>query len=588
MIFEADFVRGIARRTELSEPEPMLTARISIRKSNSFQLPDLLGIFFTFVVCGGFLVGGLPVDGLSGDGLPFAGDPIASSAPGAPGAFEATGASEHETGPGLSESRRPFVETYFAESYFAGLDEYRLPAKTAVLDMIPHVKQLGGFGGEACVEMGLRGQGIEVSQSRIFNISAVDPVHGRGCHRTELQSAVARLGIETGPGTVEGMAGAHPAILAAQQCVREIDSGRPVIVATRQRLDSSEIVERFLLVVGYDGRRQAIVVHDPVSKAGKFRVLDLVSFLRSMTMIAEPEPRTLPATTVAPAERELFAFCLALRCPNHLKWGAWQQEEGFTSADYAQHVRRLKQRLPDESFNIVLQEPFVVVGDERASVVARRAKNTVQWAVEKLKKQYFSKDPDRILDIWLFKDEKSYYSHAEQLWGSRPNTIYGYYSSQHGALVMNISTGGGTLVHEIVHPFIEANFPECPSWFNEGLASLYEQSFSKDGEIFGATNWRLRGLQAAIKEGNIPSFEKLMSTTRREFYEDGRGINYAQARYLCFYLQEKGKLNQYYHQFVANIEDDPTGLATLRSVLEREDLDAFQTEWERFVMQLRF
>ena len=24
---------------------------------------------------------------------------------------------------------------------------------------------------------------------------------------------------------------------------------------------------------------------------------------------------------------------------------------------------------------------------------------------------------------------------------------------------MNISTGGGTLVHEIVHPFIEANFP---------------------------------------------------------------------------------------------------------------------------------
>ena len=34
---------------------------------------------------------------------------------------------------------------------------------------------------------------------------------------------------------------------------------------------------------------------------------------------------------------------------------------------------------------------------------------------------------------------------------------------------MNISTGGGTLVHEIVHPFIEANFPACPPWLNEGL-----------------------------------------------------------------------------------------------------------------------
>jgi len=28
------------------------------------------------------------------------------------------------------------------------------------------------------------------------------------------------------------------------------------------------------------------------------------------------------------------------------------------------------------------------------------------------------------------------------------------------------------LVHEIVHPFMRANFPECPAWFNEGLASL--------------------------------------------------------------------------------------------------------------------
>ena len=27
----------------------------------------------------------------------------------------------------------------------------------------------------------------------------------------------------------------------------------------------------------------------------------------------------------------------------------------------------------------------------------------------------------------------------------------------------------------MVHPFVEANFPDCPAWFNEGLGSLYEQ-----------------------------------------------------------------------------------------------------------------
>ena len=48
---------------------------------------------------------------------------------------------------------------------------------------------------------------------------------------------------------------------------------------------------------------------------------------------------------------------------------------------------------------------------------------------------------------------------------------------------MNISTGGGTLVHEIVHPFIQSNFPNCPSWFNEGLGSLYEQCRERNGKI---------------------------------------------------------------------------------------------------------
>ena len=44
---------------------------------------------------------------------------------------------------------------------------------------------------------------------------------------------------------------------------------------------------------------------------------------------------------------------------------------------------------------------------------ARRAKDTVQWAVEKLKAAYFAKDPDEILDIWLFKDKESYEKHAK-------------------------------------------------------------------------------------------------------------------------------------------------------------------------------
>ena len=103
---------------------------------------------------------------------------------------------------------------------------------------------------------------------------------------------------------------------------------------------------------------------------------------------------------------------------------------------------------------------------------------------------------------------------------------------------MNIATGGGTLVHEIVHPFVAANFPACPSWFNEGLGSLYEQCSERDGRIEGLSNWRLAGLQSAIRAGRLPTFEALTATTDREFYDADPGTNYSQARYLCYWLEQ--------------------------------------------------
>ena len=57
-----------------------------------------------------------------------------------------------------------------------------------------------------------------------------------------------------------------------------------------------------------------------------------------------------------------------------------------------------------------------------------------------------------------------------------------------GAQNFTVATGGGTLVHEIVHPFMRANFPECPAWFNEGMGSLYEQCSEVNGRIAGLTN----------------------------------------------------------------------------------------------------
>jgi hypothetical protein len=256
--------------------------------------------------------------------------------------------------------------------------------------------------------------------------------------------------------------------------------------------------------------------------------------------------------------------------------------------EFDRHVEELRGKLPGEGFTIVVQRPFVVIGDESPEQVRERATRTVKWAVDLLKRDYFERDPDHVIDVWLFKNEKSYRANARKLWGSDPHTPYGYYSQSERAMVMNIATGGGTLVHEIVHPFVAANFPECPAWFNEGLGSLYEQSAERDGHIVGLTNWRLATLQVSIKRGNLASVEKLTGTTTAEFYGDNRGINYAQARYLCLYLQEKGLLSRFYREFKANHEKDASGYETLKRVLGEEDMGAFQERWETWVLGLRF
>jgi hypothetical protein len=212
----------------------------------------------------------------------------------------------------------------------------------------------------------------------------------------------------------------------------------------------------------------------------------------------------------------------------------------------------------------------------------------VQWAVRHLKDSYFEKNPDHIITIYLFRDAASYQKHVKELFGDAPDTPYGYYSPSHKALVMNIATGGGTLVHEMVHPFMSANFPKCPAWFNEGLASLYEQSAERDGKIVGLTNWRLHGLQKTIRAGELGSFRGLTETDDHGFYRMDRGSNYAQARYLCYWLQEHGKLRAFYRSFITAADQDPTGYDTLVKVVGAEDFEAFEKRWRAWVLTLRF
>ena len=73
-----------------------------------------------------------------------------------------------------------------------------------------------------------------------------------------------------------------------------------------------------------------------------------------------------------------------------------------------------------------------------------------------------------------------------------------------------------------------------------------------------------------------------------EFYDDPQGTNYAQARYILYYLQEKGALVRFYRDARAHRLQDPTGYKALVSALGESDMKAFQSRWEQYVLGLTF
>jgi len=134
---------------------------------------------------------------------------------------------------------------------------------------------------------------------------------------------------------------------------------------------------------------------------------------------------------------------------------------------------------------------------------------------------------------------------------------------------------------------IAPDFPGVPDWFNEGLASLYEQSTLGVNTIAGHENWRLPALQTAIKSNRLRPLKELIEDPNY-YRKDLVGLNYAQARYLMFYLQERGLLVRYYKSFRDSTTEDKTGLKSLERLIVPQSLEAFEKDWRKWVLTLTF
>ncbi|MBI3856266.1 MAG: hypothetical protein HY293_11305 [Planctomycetes bacterium] len=229
---------------------------------------------------------------------------------------------------------------------------------------------------------------------------------------------------------------------------------------------------------------------------------------------------------------------------------------------------------------------FVASNDTPQRFIQYKA--TITRVFRYLYEDYFSRRPEKPIRVYLFKDKGSYDRYCRSTYEKPPSTPYGFYMSRERKMVMNILTGTGTLAHELVHPLLAEDFPGVPSWFNEGFASLFEESGERGGKMVGFVNWRLPKLKQMLKIGKGVPLADLMKTTTEQFYgEDDRGVNYATARYLCLYLQEKKQLIPFFQHFKATAKEDPTGALAFEKATGRKpaELDPIWREW---VMSLKY
>ncbi len=124
------------------------------------------------------------------------------------------------------------------------------------------------------------------------------------------------------------------------------------------------------------------------------------------------------------------------------------------------------------------------------------------------------------------------------------------------------------------------------------FASAFEEVIHRElGSGFTVKNirkiWRLPALQKAIRGKQCITLSNFMAETSDKFYEDDSGLSYALARYLCFYLQELGKLQQFYKSYRDKFSSDGTSRKMLEQVTGKK-LAEFEKSLHSWVLQLNY
>ncbi len=258
-------------------------------------------------------------------------------------------------------------------------------------------------------------------------------------------------------------------------------------------------------------------------------------------------------------------------------------------ADRERRIKAAKAELGARTQTRIVSDIFVVIGPPgwqgqqfEQSVALMRS------AMAGYMNGRFGKKPTEAISVYLFPTAAPYEGFCKTKYNAPCIAHFGFYQPGDRYMVMNIGLGAGTLTHEIVHPLFETDFPKGPTWLNEGIASVFEQPIlGKPGEIHGGKNWRLPRLRQALttKERDKARLDVLFGMSDETFRGEAEDLHYAQARYVCQWLDEKGKLWPFYQKWRDNFANDPTGEKSFEEVMGMKPAEA-HAAWAKWALTI--
>jgi hypothetical protein len=143
------------------------------------------------------------------------------------------------------------------------------------------------------------------------------------------------------------------------------------------------------------------------------------------------------------------------------------------------------------------------------------------------------------------------------------------------------------IIHEFTHALHHADQVRAnqrhPVWIREGLASLFQRSAMREGKLEMLVGRDLAGLQEAVRNHKNPAWAALLAMDQETFLKDA-DVCYGQSHYIFFYLNQLGKVKDFYEKYKAGYAADPTGGAALAKTVGKP-LGEIESDWLAWVLK---